>query len=598
MGYWRGRGKIFRVSLNRIAYFPSLFWLHFRKRLLCWAFFLLLVFPALSFAERVPANKYGGALVLSTISDPKSFNDITAKETSTTVVTSLIFEGLTTTDPDTLKVKPNLAERWEVSGDGLAWTFFLRQDVRWNDGVAFTSDDVVFTFQDLIYNDKIPSSARDIFTVDGKTFQIERINDYTVRFTLPVKFAPFLRAMGQAILPKHKLAQPLSEGRFNFTWGIDTPPSEIVGTGPFKLAEYRPGERIVFVPNGFYWKKSTDGDRLPYLAKVIYMIIPSLDMTVLKFLDGELDYCSLRGMDYPLLKPLEKKKNFTIYEAGPDFGSSFLVFNQNRGINPTTGKPYVEPVKLSWFTNREFRRAVAHAVDKKQMIDILNNGLGYPQDSPVSPSAGFFFNDKVENFGYDLGKARAMLKSAGFVDRDGDGVLEDPQGHKVEFNLLTNSNNQERIQIAAIIRHDLEKLGMRVNFLAMEFNTVVSKLNATFDWDAILLGLTGGVEPHFGKNVWDSSGQLHMWHPRQEKPSTPWEARIDEIFNAGVQELNEDKRKVLYDEFQRIAVEEQPFIYTILGSNIFAVRNKFGNLHPTSYGGAFHNIEQIYLLRK
>ncbi len=536
---------------------------------------------------------------MSTVSDPKSFNDIVAKETSSSLVTSLIFEGLTKTNAFTLQVEPFLARDWAVSEDGLTWTFYLREDVLWNDGYPFTADDVVFTFNDLIYNDTVPTSSRDIFTIEDKPFDVLKLDDYTVQFHLPVKFAPFLRAMGQPILPKHRLLHAVRDGKFNFTWGIDTPPEDIVGTGPFKLAQYRPGERIVLQRNERYWQRSAEGDALPYLDRIIFLIVQNQDVEILKFFDGEIDYCVIsRGNDYPLLKPLEAEKDFTIYEAGPNFGTNFLVFNQNQGTNPETGSPFVDPVKLSWFRNPDFRRAVAHAIDKARMIDILKNQLGYPQDGALSPSAGFFYNPEVTRYDYNLDKARELLSKNGFIDRDADGVLEDTSGNPVQFNLFTNSNNAERVQIAAIIRHDLQSLGMKVNFLALEFNSLVSKLNATYDWDAIILGLTGGVEPHFGKNVWDSSGQLHMWYPGQETPATEWEERIDEIFAAGVQELDDHKRKILYDEWQKIVAEELPFIYTILGSNIFAVRNKFGNLKPSSYAGAFHNIEEIYILKE
>ena len=136
---------------------------------------------------------------------------------------------------------------------------------------------------------------------------------------------------------------------------------------------------------------------------------------------------------------------------------------------------------------------------------------------------------------------------------------------------------------------------MKVNFVQLEFNSLVSKISSTYDWEAIVLGLTGGIEPHFGKNVWASSGHLHLWHPLQKSPATEWEKRLDEIFNQGVQELDEKKRKVLYDEFQLIVSKELPVIYTVLESNMFAVRNKFGNLNPTAYGGAFHNLDEIYI---
>ncbi len=564
-------------------------------------FFFLFFLPVQDVSAESPAGltpRHGGTMVLGASSDPKSFNAIIAKETTTTLVTSLIFEGLTRTNVFTLQPEPNLARSWDVDDTGRQWTFYLRKDVRWNDGQPFTADDVLFTFNDLIFNDKIPSSARDIFTIEGEPFQVVKLDDFTVRFILPKKFAPFLMSMGQAILPRHKLMSPVQNNEFSFTWGIDTPPEEIIGTGPFRLVRYQPGERLVFERNPFYWKKSEAGEPLPYIAKLIYLIIPSRDAMTLRFLDGELDYVDVRGKDYPLLKPLEQDRHFTLYDEGAAFGSQFLVFNQHLGRDPQSGRPFVDPVKLKWFTDVRFRRAVAHAVDKDRMIEILMNELGDPQHGPLSPAAGYFYNPDVPCYEYDLARAAGLLREAGFADRDQDGIIEDPDGNDVRFNLFTNSGNDARVQIAAILRHDLQQLGMEVNFLQMEFNTLVSKLNATHDWDAIVLGLTGGIEPHFGRNVWHSSGQLHMWHPRQDVPATPWEGRIDEIFEAGVQELDRAKRKALYDEWQRIVARQLPFIYTVLERNIFAVRNRFGNLRPNSYGGAFHNLEEIYIENK
>src|SRR3989344_3174760 len=142
-------------------------------------------------------GKYGGQLLLSTTSDPKTFNPIVANESSSLVVTGYIFEGLTRTSGITTAVEPHLAKSWELSEDGKTWTFRLREDVQWFDGEPFTAADVVFTFNQLIYNDAIPNSARDIFTVEGEEFLVEELAKDTVRFTLPKKFAPFLRSMSQ-----------------------------------------------------------------------------------------------------------------------------------------------------------------------------------------------------------------------------------------------------------------------------------------------------------------------------------------------------------------------------------------------------------------
>ncbi|MFH1202674.1 MAG: ABC transporter substrate-binding protein [Candidatus Omnitrophota bacterium] len=563
---------------------------------------LLVVFLFISLVSPVSAEDYkpqagrsGGNLILSTTSDPKSFNPILAKETSTTAVTGLIFEGLTRTNGITLEVEPNLAHAWLVSKDGKEITFYLRKGLRWSDGVPLTGDDIVFTFNELIYNPDIPNSARDIFTVEGKQFKVEKIDDYAVKFTLPTVFAPFLMSMSQEILPKHKLEKAAKDGKFNFTWGTDASPADVTGTGPFKLAKYRPGEDVILERNPYYWKRDAKSRRLPYLDKVIFVIVQSPDVAVLKFLEGEIDYYGMRGADFPILKPREKEKNFTVYNTGPAFGSDFLVFNLNPDINIMNQKPFFDPIKLSWFSNLDFRKVVAHALDKKKMIEIVLNGLGFDQDGPMSPSSGFFYNPGLTRYEYDLKKAKEILRDAGFIDRNLDGFIEDRKGRTVEFNLLTNSGNTERIQIAGIIRKDLENLGMKVNLLSLEFNNLVTKLDSTFDWDAILLGLTGGIEPHFSRNVWHSRGQLHLWHPKQIKPLTKWEEEIDNIFDKGVQELDRDKRKVFYDRWQEIVSQELPVIYTVLPASIFAVKNKFGNLYPTSYGGAFHNIEEIFI---
>lgn len=559
--------------------------------------FIFLVLSLLVFSETSKIDKYAGQLVLSTTSDPKSFNPIVAKETSTTAVTSLIFEGLTTTDGVTTEIKPNLARSWEVSEGGMVWTFHLREDVKWFDGQPFTSDDVVFTFNELIYNQDIPTSARDIFTIEGKTLKVEKVDSFTVKFTLPCKFAPFLRSMGQEILPKHLLENVAKEGKFNYHWGLNSKPGEIVGTGPFKLQSYLVGERVVLERNPHYWKKDSDGSSLPYLNKVIFLIVQNQDVELLKFQEGELDYLGLRGQDYPILKPEEKEGNFTIYNTGPAFGENFLVFNQNKGVNPQTNKPYVDSVKLKWFTNVQFRQAVAYAIDKQSIIDIVMNGLGFPQYASMSPSSGFFYNSRVRRYEYNLNKAKDLLKEIGIYDRDKDGKAEDKEGNIIEFNLFTNSDATVRIRIANIIRSDLERIGFKVNFVPLAFNQLVSKLDSTYDWDAILIGLTGGIEPHFGSNVWQSGGHLHMWYPQQKQPATEWEGDINRIFNEGVQELDNAKRKIFYDRWQDIVVEQLPLIYTVLPANIFAVKNKFGNLKPTSYGGAFHNLDEIYIIR-
>jgi peptide/nickel transport system substrate-binding protein len=543
-------------------------------------------------------GKYGGMLRLTTISDPKTFNPIVAKETSSTEITGNIFEGLTRENGISGEVEPNLAERWTVSEDGLTYTFFLRKDVTWSDGVPFTAHDVVFTYRDVVANEEVPTSARDILTVNDKYPEVSAVDEHTVQFKTGGKFAPFLRTMGMEIIPKHKLEPFLKQGprEFSQAWGVGTPPEEIVGTGPFMLEKYEASQRVLLKRNPNYWRKDAAGNRLPYIQNVLYMVVKDIGVALLRFKEGQADIFGLRGEDYQVLDKGQGPDSYFIYQLGPTYGSEFLVFNQNTGTNSKTGKAYVDPVKLSWFTNDDFRRAVMYALDRQSMVDIAMNGFGIVQDGPESPKTGFFYNSKVPKYPYNPKKAKELLATQGFKYAADGKQLLDAKGRAVEFAIITNSgSNNVRGKIAEMIIRDLSNVGIKANLVPMEFNIVVDKIDVTYDWEAIVIGLTGGPEPHFGANVWRSPGIMHMWYPKEPKPATPWEARLDAIFDQGVQELDANKRKKLYDEFQVIVAEKAPFMYTVIPETLVAVRTRFGNLAPSYYEGVRHNLDELFI---
>lgn len=544
------------------------------------------LFAAGCTGKRSDSLSKDSTLVLSIATDPKSFNPIVAKETSTTAVTRFIFEGLTQTDGVSLEVKPCLAKKWETDDSGKRWRFFLREGVQWHDGEEFTADDVVFTFNKLIYNADVATSSRDVLSIEGKPFKVAKIDRYTVEFELPERFAPFLRLMGHEILPKHRLSEAVEEGVFSSFWGVNAKPENIVGTGPFTLKEYRPAEWVILDKNPVYWRlDEAKKTRMPYLERIVLFIIADANMSLLKFKTGEIDSVSVRGQDYPLLKPFEEKNRFTLFELGPSLGSEFITFNQNK-------KSPVSEHKKEWFRNKNFRKAVAHIIDKDAIIRNVYGGFAKKQDGPMNISSGFFYNPGITRYEYSIEAAKKLLEKEGFNTKGNS--LFDKHGNPVEFTILTNSNNFERIQLASIIQDDLKKLGMKVNLLPVEFNTLVTRLSVTKDWESVIIGFTGGIEPHSGKNVWHSDGQLHVWNMgsgiKQE-----WEKRIDRIFEEGVKTIDGRKRKKLYDEWQKVASDELPLIYTASPLSMAAVRNRFGNLKPSVYGGVFHNIEEIFI---
>ncbi len=539
-------------------------------------------------------GKHGGSLTSATISEPLTLNLAISQDASSSGVLGYLFDGLTEISWLTDQVEPSLAESWTRSDDGLTWTFNLRRDVTWHDGQPFTAHDVDFTFNRIIYNDDIPASSRSSFNfrfLDEENgmwqeapMTVRALDDYTVQCVLPVPFATFLRSMGTAIYPKHILERHVDDGTFATTWDINTDPSDIIGTGPFVIESYIPNEQVVMGRNPSYWLKDDAGNSLPYLDRIVHVIVPNLEAELAKFLAGEADTHGVLGEELSELEALQEEGNFTIHRRGPAFGTTFLGFNMNPGMNPDTGEPYLAPEKLRWFTNTQFRQAVAHSIDKDTIINDVQHGQGYPQWSSISPAAGDFHNAKVRRYEYDLDKANEILDGLGWVDTNGDGIREDSEGNEIEFSLVTNTGNSVRGNVAALVHQGMLDIGLNVDLTLIEFGDLVSQLTQSYDWESMIIGFTGGSDPHSGITFWHSAEDLHLWHPNQPVPMTKWEAAIDELYVLASQELDRDTRVWYYHRAQKIAADNVPVIYTTLSERLSAIRNVFGNTTPTLYG--------------
>ncbi len=535
-------------------------------------------------------GNYSGTLTLSLYREPATFNPIVAPG-----AVPYMYEGLIRIDGVSGMPVSNLAERWEISDDNLTWKFFIRKGVQWSDSVPFSAHDVAFTFNDLIYNEKVkPNVPRGMFTIKGEKIVVSVIDSLTVQFYLPSVFAPFLTYMSQEILPRHAYGKYLKRNSFSDSLSITTLPENMVGTGPYLLASYSSYNNLTFVRNPLYWRKDKTGNRLPYIDSLVYVIVSGLDDALQCFKNGEIDYLSADGNDYATL--LENDTNYSIYHLGPALGSNFIVINQNAAINLNTGKEYVDSVKQKWFRNKVFRKALAFAINKERIIDVCMKGRGYKQWSPVSPAAGYFYNPEVSKHPYDLKEADTLLKQEGFQDKNGDGFLEDKDSNTVEFSFYVNSGNILRKSMAEIICMDLERLGFKVHLQFYDTKIIYKKVyNPPYDWHMVMLGFSGGVEPHLGKDIWRSSGKNHLWFLNQEKPSTSWEARINYLFDTGAMELDRVRRRAIYDEWQYIASEELPLIYTVLSERILCISKRVHNVNPTVHGGLLHNIEELFI---
>lgn len=519
-------------------------------------------------------------LTTATISDPKTFNPILSVDAASGAVTGDLFEGLVRTNTLTTEQEPLLAERWEVDESGTRWTFYLRRNVRWFDGQPFTAADVLFTFR-VVFDERNPNSFRHVLLVDGQAPEVEAIDEFTVRFTLPRPFAPFLSAVGIPLIPKHVLEPALQNGTFAQQWAIDTPPEKLIGTGPYRMTRFVPAQFVEFQRNPEYWMRDEHGAALPYLPGRVQLIVPDQDTTYLKFMAGQTDVHYPRPEEIAELRQKTDTLRISVQEIGLDPGSTFVAFNRNPAHYIRDGK---RDPRLDWFTDRNFLRAIAHAIDKQSMIVNCLNGYGKPAVAEISPENKLYHNPNLKDYEYDLALAAKILEEAGYRDRDGDGWREDARGNIVEFSLTTNAGNQVREKMCSILKEDWTKLGLKVHYRPLDFQTLVEKLSTNFDWDAILIGFTGTIEPNNSANFLRSSGNLHFWHPNQAEPATPWEAEIDQLLDQGSRELDPQKRRQYYWRIQEILHEQLPIIMTVRDLRFVAYRNALQNFRPTVWG--------------
>lgn len=538
--------------------------------------------------SRRATGAFGGTLVSSAF-DPKTFNYLTSNDQSSSAAVQWIYEGFTELNGVTTAIEPALAEKWTFSKDGLVWTFFLRKGVTWHDGRPFTADDVIFTL-DMVYDERIPTSNRDVLMVNGKRIKYEKVDAHTVKIILPEPFAPLLGQIPD-FMPKHRLHDAWKAGKFNEMHGIDTDPGELVGTGPWRCVEYKTGERLVYERNKNYWIVNSNGQSLPYLDRWIVLMSPNLESQTLKFRSNETDFQSVRAEEWKLYQDGQKAGNYTCYDAGPTFDRVFFTFNQN----PKAPWAKSNPAKLKWFQNKAFRQAMAYAVDHNAIIRNVYRGLATFHYSAISAPNKVYLNTRIRKYEYNLGKAESLLASAGFR-KGNDGVLRDAQGNVVKFTFSTNPENSQRVMMTNTIAEDMRKLGVQVTVAPISFNLLIERLMNTYDWDCILLSIGGGnPDPVSMQNVWHSSGQLHMWNPVQEKPATEWEKRIDELLEIGPTIVNLKERVKVYGEFQAIAAEECPMIMLPTPNRLYAVRNRLGNVVPATFGGVLHNNYEFFV---
>lgn len=443
---------------------------------------------------------------------------------------------------------------------------------------------------------RYPSRYAGQYTIGGEPIKYRKIDKYTVEFKTNKVYAPFLNDIGFIeILPKHKLQKAVDDGSLQQAWSTQTAinsPSEMVSSGPFMLFSYKPGERLVMQPNPHYWRADKKGQRLPYIDFLVYKFVADANTSTILFATGQCDASAVNANDYAWVAKYAKTYAFKIYERGPEASISFVWFNQNGGKNEK-GEPFVKPYKFKWFSNKKFRQAVMQAIDRDGLIKSVWFSRARKLDTIISPANKKWHNPDTPKYAYSPESSRKILLSEGFK-YDASGALLDHEGKRVEFEFIVADGSQNSSVIATTFVENMKSIGISVKLKFLDFGTIISKIDNTFDYEAVMMGFTGGGDPSGGKAIYRSNGFLHVWNPRQKSPATDWEKRVDEIMDAQEVEMNPEARKRLIFEMQKIFSDELPLLYLITPMGYSGIAEKWRNVKIPPLGSIIWNIDELY----
>lgn len=571
--------------------------------------------PKDALVEDFPKGEYGAIMVETLVSDIATLNPLISEDMSSSSMISRMQSGLTTLDPFTGEVIPSLAKSWEISDDNLEYTFHLREGVTWSDGHPLTADDVVFSW-DVIYAQELdeatgqpkvdPESGAPVYRfptraaffqlINGQQPKAVKIDDLTVKLVVPEVYAPFLLfGGGMDILPKHALQPFVDDGSLLDQWSINTAinePWKIVGSGAFLLESYRPGERIVLKRNPNYWKVNSEGERLPYIERIITKIVGDNSASNVAFREGHTDFEGISADNVTWVEWGAEAMDYKVYDLGPSSTIQFIWFNLNPGKD-AAGKPYIDPVKFKWFSDKSFRQALSYGVNRPGIISGVYLGRASELQGYVSPKRKFWKNPDIKEYPYDPAQAMELLQQAGFTKKNG--LLYDADGNQVKFSLMTNQSNQLRTEMATVFKENMAALGIEVELSFIDFNSLIIKTSESFDYEACLLGLGGGApDPFASKDILMSGGRLHFWYPEQASPATEWEKRIDELMIELGRETEPEIRKKIFFEVQEILAEQQPLIMLVTANDYVGVRNRWQNIKVAPLGGVTWNMESLW----
>jgi peptide/nickel transport system substrate-binding protein len=557
-------------------------------------------------------GKPGGVFVSYGLEGPSTWNDSQCKDYISSSLIYRLQPGLMNINYDTGQWNVFLGDQskgdegpgYDIVVDDyqnkMEIIIYLRKDIYWSDDTHMTSDDWVYYWNEIMSNPDIGHNAYNSTIVkdNGKELPIvaKKIDRFTFKYVFPRQIGDPELSISGGVMPKHIIKPVMDaegEAGLRDMWGVNTPLKDLLVYGPWIPHQFNLGVNIVFVKNEKYFKKDEWNNQLPYLDKYVVDIIPDNDGGLLKFMNRELSEINIPSNEFTNMVDRADDDGYSVWNGGPNTGVLFLTFNLNPNSSRMKGTP-----QLRWFSDKRFRQALNYLINKEDLINRVLNGLGEPDKGNLHSSSPYFNPDITFPNEYNPREAlRIMREELDIRDRDGDGILEDDTGTNITFELLTNTSNEERIQVMHIISSNWNDYGIDVNTKNIDFDSLVQKLISNFDWETMLMGLTGGIWPSSGANVWRSSANLHFWHPYQDEPATEWEAEVDMLFEKARNEPDFHLRKEHWDDMYKILYDQVPYLLIYRKYSFKAIYDEWENVKwdtMSSVGGYYNQ----YLFKK
>lgn len=526
--------------------------------------------PTTAPAPGTPAGQVrrGGTVTEVGFGDIKTLNPVLVDDTASDNISSKIFESMVDVDPKTGEPIPWVAESWNISQDGLTYTFKLRRNVTWSDGKPLTANDVKFTWETILdpktetvrknIFDRIVGAKERIAGTAPETTGIRVVDDYTLEVKLTEPYCPFLlNGGGFDIIPKHILeGQDINTAAFN----TQTP----VGSGPWKFKEWMKGSHVTLVRNENYWG-GPDGKVKggPNLDTYIYKVVADQTAILNNLKTGESDVGKIQPKDRDELAQVPHMD----LERWQGLSYTYIGYNLR--------KPVLQDVAV--------RKALAMAIDPKPIIDQVLNGEGVPLASHMPPTS-WAYNPAVQPVKFDPEAAKKMLEDAGWrVGADG---IRTKGDQRLKFTLWTNAGNKTREAVATVAQQQWREIGVELDIQFEEWSAFLDRLLKTFDFDMVIVGWSLGVDPN-PEGIWHSK-QIATAERRGNNFGAYSNPEIDRLIDQGntVAGCAKEERKRIYADFQRILANDQPYIWLFLQNTLAGFHKRIQGEAPTPFVGS------------